>query len=76
MSALTTTIFRGAMAMGFVALAACASAEKAQEPRVASESQTGSNIPRKNSDKVQTINTDGMQPLPPPSRPPPGAGGG
>ena len=76
MSALSTTIFRGAMALGFVALAGCASADKAQEPRVASESQTGSNIPRKSSDRVQTINTDGMQPLPPASQPPRGSGGG
>jgi hypothetical protein len=76
MSALNTTIFRGAVAFAFVALAACASADKAQEPRVASESQTGSNIPKKSADRVQTINTDGMQPLPPPSRPPTGSGGG
>ena len=76
MSPLSTTIFRGGIAFAFVAMAACASTEKAGEPRVASESQTGSNIPRKSSDRVQTINTDGMQPLPPASQPPRGSGGG
>lgn len=77
MSALSTTAFRAALACAFVGLAACATAEKGEEPQVASEAQTGSNIPKKNRDRVQTINTDGgMQPLPPASQPPRGSGGG
>ena len=56
----------------------CASAERpADEERQASESQTGSNIRKKNrsADKVQTLGSDSvLQPLPPPVRPPAGAG--
>lgn len=41
--------------------------------------QTGSNVPRKDrsGDKVRTYGSDSVQqPLPPPSQPPAGAGGG
>lgn len=57
-------------AVAVMALAACSTVERVEEPRVASESQTGSNLPKKNrTDRVQTINADSLQPLPPPVRP-------
>jgi len=53
------------------ALGACSSVDRAEESRVVSDSQTGSNIPKKSrTGKVQTIDTDAVQPLPPPFRPP------
>jgi outer membrane murein-binding lipoprotein Lpp len=76
MSAMNKTTFRGAVVVGLMALAGCATVQSGEEPRVASESQTGSNLPKKSrTDKVQTINADGMQPLPPPSQPRAGGGG-
>lgn len=76
MSAMRTTIFRGVIAVGLMALAGCATVQSGEEPRVASEAQTGSNLPKKSrTDKVQTINADGLQPLPPPSQPRAGGGG-
>jgi hypothetical protein len=50
-----------------------------RDSSAASEVQTGSNIPKKNrgGDRVQTLGSDSVQqPMPPPSRPPAGAGGG
>jgi hypothetical protein len=60
------------------AVVGCASEQPAGEERQASETQTGSNIPRKNrsADKVQTLGPDSLQkPIPPPTRPPAGSGG-
>jgi hypothetical protein len=61
-------------------LVACSTTETAQSDGAAArEYQTGSNVPRKNrsGEKVQTYGSDSVQtPLPPPSRPPAGAGGG
>lgn len=76
MSAMSTTIFRDAIAVGLMALGGCATVQSGEEPRAASESQTGSNLPKKShTDKVQTINADGLQPLPPPSQSRAGGGG-
>lgn len=61
-----------------LAVVGCATAERpAGEERQASETKTGSNIPKRNrsADKVQTLGSDSVQqPLPPPVRPPVGAG--
>jgi hypothetical protein len=58
----------------------CSTTETAEgETASQRQYQTGSNVPRKNrsGDKVQTYGSDSVQvPLPPPSQPPAGAGGG
>ncbi len=65
------------LAAAVFALSACASTERpAGEGRV-TEAQTGSNLPKKSRDRVQTYDSDAVQqPLPPITRPPSGSGGG
>ena len=65
------------LASAVFALSACASTERpAGEGRI-TETQTGSNLPKKSKDRVQTYDSDSVQqPLPPITRPPSGSGGG
>ena len=59
------------------ALSACASSERAAGEGRVTEAQTGSNLPKKSRDRVQTYDSDAVQqPLPPITRPPSGSGGG
>ncbi len=68
------------IALAVTLLVGCSTTETAEgETASHRQYQTGSNVPRKNrsGDKVQTYDSDSVQaPLPPPSRPPAGAGGG
>jgi hypothetical protein len=68
------------IALAVTLLVGCSTTETAEgETASRREYQTGSNVPRKNrsGDKVQTYGSDSLQvPLPPPSQPPAGAGGG
>jgi len=68
------------IALAVTLLASCSTAE-IPEGKTAStrQYQTGSNVPRKDrgGEKVQTYGSDAVQqPLPPPSQPRTGAGGG
>lgn len=76
MTSLRSSILGCSFAALAAALCGCSSVDRAEEPRVvSSDSQTGSNIPKKSrTDKVQTIDADTLQPLPPPFRAPAGAG--
>jgi hypothetical protein len=75
MTSLRSSILGCSLATFAAALFGCSSVDRAEEPRVVSDSQTGSNIPKKGrTDKVQTIDADTLQPLPPPFRAPAGAG--
>ena len=75
MTSVRSSILGCSLATLAAALFGCSSVDRAEEPRVVSDSQTGSNIPKKGrTDKVQTIDADTLQPLPPPFRPPAGAG--
>jgi hypothetical protein len=73
MTSLRSSILGCSLATLAAALFGCSSVDRAEEPRVVSDSQTGSNIPKKGrTDKVQTIDADALQPMPPPFRAPPG----
>jgi hypothetical protein len=75
MTTLRSSILGCSLATLAAALFGCSSVDRAEEPRVVSDSQTGSNIPKKGrTDKVQTIDADALQPMPPPFGPPAGAG--
>ena len=75
MTSLRTSILGCSFAVLAAALWGCSSVDRAEESRVVSDSQTGSNIPKKGrTDKVQTIDADALQPMPPPFRAPAGAG--
>ena len=65
------------LAAALFALSGCASSERATGEGRVSEAPTGSNLPKKSKDRVQTYDSDAVQqPLPPITRPPSGSGGG